>query len=108
MTNPTDVINFDKIEKLREHIQISRTSLASLIGVSRVMYWKWLNAYRKGQPIDIGAVNRTHIRDTVTGLVNIVRTTGWPSDAAKSMTEAERLGFLRDQLSKEAVDQLLS
>lgn len=94
----TDVLNFDKIEKLREHMLISRTHLAELLGVSRVQYWKWVKSYRAGTPMEIRTVNRVRIRDILTGMLRVMQEHKWPSGEAANLPPSERYEILKRHL----------
>ena len=90
----TKAFDFNKIEQLRERLELRQQDMAGLFGVSRVQYNKWVNGFRAGTLPRIREKNMRHIRDSLDAIVWVLRTHGWPPNTDQVEPEA-RLNELR-------------
>lgn len=82
---PNKPIDFTKVEALRRHMLLTIGDMATILGVSRTAYYKWLNggALRKNKEADV----RVKLRH----LLAIMTDHGWPTPEIIGMEPALRL-----------------
>ncbi len=97
----TKTFDFDKIEQLRERLDLRQQDMADLFGVSRVQYNKWVNHFRAGETIRIRDVNLKRIRDSLDAVVWVLRTHGWPTQAAEQLEPTAKLRELKWLMSQQ-------
>jgi|TARA_B110000977_G_scaffold59838_2_gene81306 DNA-binding XRE family transcriptional regulator len=85
-------LDFGKVESLREHMLLTVSHMAQLMGVSRMTYYGWV----RGKPIR--ANNEAKAKNTLRQLIALVKDGQWPVEGAKSMTAVVRYQTLLEVL----------
>jgi transcriptional regulator with XRE-family HTH domain len=88
----TNTFDFNKIEQLREKLDLRQEDMAELFGVSRVQYNKWVICFRTGGTSRMRDVSRKRVRDSLDAIVWVMRTYGWPTE----MTHLEPVARRRE------------
>lgn len=77
-------LDFDIIERLREHMLLSASDMAKIFGVSRVVYYKWIGgAAPRGK-------NAANVRSRLAEIEPYLRV-GYPSDEVKALSAEQRM-----------------
>lgn len=78
---PLDV---SKLEILRNRLMLDKSSMARVLGVSRVTYHAWLDGRTIRQS------NLDYVRSTLRKVIAVVKDHQWPSTEVKAMTFKQR------------------
>jgi len=78
---PLDV---SKLEILRNHLMLDKSSMARVLGVSRVTYHAWLDGRQIRQS------NLDYVRSTLRKVIAVIKDHQWPSPDVKAMTFKQR------------------
>ena len=89
-------IDFDKVELVRESMQLTISDMASLLGVSRATYYAWTG----GGPIR--PRNARKVKEVLKELLPLLKDGAWPVPGVRAMTSKERLRTLIDILEQRA------
>ena len=87
-------INFVGVEALREHLMLTTMHMAKVLDTTRVTYASWV----AGKPMRGG--NKDKVTAKLRVLFRVVKEGGWPSDAVKAMTSAQRVDTLLEEIKK--------
>lgn len=88
----TSKLDFKRIEALRKHLLISKTSMAKLYKVSRMTYHSWC----KGR--NITPNNTIKVSEITKALLFIMAEEGWPNSKVYEMDDAQRYERLAELL----------
>lgn len=81
---PDTSIDISAVERLRQHMKLSQSDMATLFEVTRVTYYNWT----RGKPVR--PANAQRVRVVVRKLVAIVRE-GWPAPEVVTLPPKERI-----------------
>lgn len=85
-------IDFSMVELVRERMELTIVEMATMLGVSRAGYYKWLN----------GSVmrnsNEKKVKETLRAFLPLLKEGRWPPKGAKAMTSEQRLSSLLEIL----------
>lgn len=87
-------LDTSKLETLRKHLLLDKTSMARILGVSRVTYHAWLDGR------EIRQSNLDYVRSTLRKVIAVIKDHQWPSPEVKSMTFKQRKHELDALLQK--------
>jgi len=98
MTKQPDkpAIDFEKVELVRERMQLTISEMASLLGVSRATYYAWTG----GGPIR--PRNARKVKDVLKEILPLLKDEAWPVPGVRTMTSKERMSALIDILEQRA------
>jgi len=88
-------LDFTKVEALRSHMLLNSTQMATVLGVSRVTYSKWL----KGSPIRKS--NDTKAREGLRKLFTILHVHQWPQREVVGMSPDQRFKTLLEFMAED-------
>jgi DNA-binding transcriptional regulator YiaG len=91
MSNAT--LDFEKVELVRERMELTIKDMCKLLGVSRATYYKWVD----GGPIR--ERNEKRVKDTLRQLLPLLKTGAWPPDGAKHWSSEKRLEAILEILA---------
>lgn len=94
MSDPA--LDFDKVELVRERMELTIKDMCKLLDVSRAAYYKWVS----GGPIRES--NEEKVKETLRKLLPMLKDGSWPPDGAKHWTSEQRLDALLEILGAEA------
>ena len=94
MSNAT--LDFEKVELVRERMDLTIKDMCKLLGVSRATYYKWVS----GGPIR--ERNEKRVKETLRQLLPLLKDGLWPPAGAKYQTSEQRLDALLEILGIEA------
>jgi DNA-binding XRE family transcriptional regulator len=77
-------IDFTKVESLRRHMLLTKDDMASVLSVSRMTYYSWL----EGKPLR--KANEQRVRGTLKKLLTVMTTHGWPMPEVCAMEQKDR------------------
>lgn len=89
-------LDFEKVELVRERMELTVKDMCKLFGVSRATYYKWVD----GGPMR--ERNEERVKDTLRQLLPLLKDGSWPPSGAEHWTSGERLDTLLDILGVEA------
>lgn len=90
MSNTT--LDFEKVELVRERMELTIKDMCKLLGVSRPTYYKWVD----GGPIR--ERNEKKIKETLRQVLPLLKHGTWPPTGAKQWTSEQRLNALLEIL----------
>jgi DNA-binding transcriptional regulator YiaG len=97
MTTMSEVtIDFEKVELVREHMQLTIKDMCKLLDVSRASYYKWVD----GGPIR--ERNEKKVKDILRQLLPLLKNGTWPPAGAKHWDSEQRLNALLEVLGVKA------
>lgn len=94
MSNAT--LDFEKVELVRERMELTIKDMCKLLGVSRATYYKW---------VDGGSIrerNEKKVKDILRQLLPLLKNGSWPPSGAKHWTSGQRLNALLEILGIDA------
>ena len=94
MTNPP--LDFEKVELVRERMALTIKDMCTLLGVSRVTYYRWV----EGGPIRES--NEKKVKETLRQILPLLKDGTWPPEGAQHWTSERRLNTLLEILGIEA------
>jgi hypothetical protein len=80
---------WDRVELLRKYLHLSQMEMASLLGVTRLTYFKWITAKAWPQGGNIEVITQMTGR-----LAAIVKAKKWPTPEAMGMSPKQRFDRL--------------
>lgn len=89
-------IDFEKVELVRQHMQLTIKDMCGLLDVSRASYYKWV----EGGPIR--ERNEKRVKDILRQLLPLLKNGAWPPEGAKHWDSEQRLNALLELLGVEA------
>ena len=89
-------IVFEKVELVRQHMQLTIKDMCELLGVSRASYYKWV----EGGPIR--ERNEKKVKDILRQLLPLLKNGAWPPQGAKHWSSEQRLNALLEILGVKA------
>ena len=89
-------IDFEKVELVRQHMQLTIKDMCELLGVSRASYYKWV----EGGPIR--ERNEKKVKDILRQLLPLLKNGTWPPQGAKHWSSEQRLNALLEILGVKA------
>lgn len=89
-------LDFDKVELVRERMDLTIKDMCKLLGVSRATYYKWV----EGGPIR--ETNEQKVKDVLRKVLPILKDGTWPPNGAKYWTSEKRLDALLEILGIDA------
>ena len=91
--NALPPLDFARVEALRKHMLMTSGDMASILGVSRVTYYNWV----QGKPVR--KTNDAQVRRTVKKLLHIIRDLDWPMPEVLAMDQRDRKNKLVEVLA---------
>lgn len=89
-------LDFEKVELVRERMELTIKDMCKLLGVSRVTYYKWVD----GGPIR--ERNDKKVRGILRQLLPLIKTGVWPPQGAKHWPSEQRLAAILELLDDDA------
>lgn len=77
-------LDISKLEILRNHLMLDKSSMARVLGVSRVSYHAWLSGGTIRQS------NLDYVRSTLRKVIAVIKDHQWPSPDVRAMTFKQR------------------
>jgi len=90
MSDP--VLDFEKVELVRERMALTVKDMCALLGVSRISYYKWVGGGR------IREHNEKKVKAVLRQLLPLVKDGSWPPAGAKSWPSDQRMNALLEIL----------
>ena len=88
-------LDFSMVELVRERMELTIVEMATMLGVSRAGYYKWLNGNV------MRSSNEKRVKETLRVFLPLLKEGHWPPKGAKAMTSEQRLGALLEILAAE-------
>lgn len=85
-------IDFSKVDALRKHMLLTTTSMAKLLGVSRMTYY----GYVRGKSPQRSKAEE--IRATLKKMLHIMSEYNWPTPDVIEMEQSDRRDYLKELL----------
>jgi DNA-binding transcriptional regulator YiaG len=86
-------LDFEKVELVRERMELTIKDMCKLLGISRATYYKWVD----GGPIR--ERNEKKVKDTLRQLLPLLKAGTWPPAGAKHWTSEKRLTTILEILA---------
>lgn len=86
-------IDFEKVELVRERMELTIKDMCVLLNVTRASYYKWVD----GNPIR--ERNADKVKAVLRQLLPLLKNGTWPPEGAKHMTSAQRLTSILEILN---------
>lgn len=94
MTTDAARVDFAKVDRLRERMMLTKTQMASMLGISRVQYHNLLAASAAGGA-EMRKVTRTKVRGGLIRLMTAVHQHSYPTPRDVALTSEERYARLK-------------
>ncbi len=89
-------LDFEKVELVRERMELTVKDMCKLLEVSRLTYYRWVNGG------SIRERNEKRVKDILRQLLPILKDGTWPPEGAKYWTSEHRLNTLLEILRTRA------
>jgi hypothetical protein len=93
-TTDTARIDFNKVDRLRQRMMLTKTQMAYMLGISRVQYHNLLAASAAGGT-EMRKATRTKVRDGLIRLMGAVHQHSFPTPADVALTSEQRYARLK-------------
>lgn len=95
MTMTDTPLDFEKVELVREKMQLTIGDMAKLFGVTRATYYAWVRGGKIRQH------NVAKVKDTLRQVLPLLRSGEWPPSGSSKMSSGDRLDSLLEILGAE-------
>lgn len=89
-----NTLDFEKVELVRQRMQLTVKDMCALLDVSRATYYKWV----EGGPVR--KRNEKRVKDVLRQVLPLLRANKWPTEATAHLSGSERVSALLELLGR--------